>query len=269
VNVNPRIYQDILKRLLKYSKEHSVSREEFVTLLGFFLDLNDETRAEQFIKFLDKAEGIRNLEFFRGLYHEMKGETDKANKSFAKERVNFPDNLSGRIYQDIEKGIAFTDVMKKVESEGFKGLLNPDEISLNDYTGKGEQFYSLTGRNSVLEYEVNSPRSGDRHFYIVARGKPTLRIWPVVELLVNSKRYLIYVNSEEWRAYPVILKFREGKNKIRLRFINDGWVLGIEPKTQERKFIEDRNVYINNIWYFSGKDKSVLSKEQVRLDKRN
>lgn len=106
-----------------------------------------------------------------------------------------------------------------------------------------------------ITYSISLPQGrNEMWIYIIARGRPALDFYPIVEVSLdeNEPRY-VYADSEYWLCYPVRLSYKtkpaNEKYKLTIGFANDGALPKHDFKGEKIGLLEDRNLFIYSKLY--------------------
>ncbi|MCD6385915.1 hypothetical protein J7M23_09090, partial [Candidatus Sumerlaeota bacterium] len=243
-------YAPILQIIKRFEKSHELSPEARVRLARFYIDVSDLKRARQEIEKVNMDSPQRDFFLLRGELHFLEGNREKARRDFATELEFFPDNLPALIYED-----SLTSPLYKLETK----IVNNNFIPLLDTTHPAETSYvrilndmiALKRADSKIVFTLRFDHPMNKRCYIIAHGTPALGIFPILKITENGNNtHLVYINRETWWAYPIDLQFKPGINTLEIQFINDGWVYKEADSEGSDKLAEDRNVFLNNLWYY-------------------
>ena len=128
--------------------------------------------------------------------------------------------------------ISLENVSMNNEEAGFAPLEDSRMISLF--------------KNTEIRFNLTAESRGQYKLLVEARGTPSGFIRPRASFYINDIFVKhIYLTEKGWRMYPVNIRLAEGKNVIRLEYIND---------TERLKQAEDRNMFVRGLYLLKEED---------------
>jgi hypothetical protein len=243
-DIAPDSYPQKVKPLLKeYVKNNNITESQHLLLSGFYIQKKDLERATYHLS--QSSETLRDYHLLKGKILDARGDKEGAGILFSQESVLFPDNLSTYTSRAIPD-------TKKMREMGFMPLLRKDFLIRSDHVEVNDGDNPLYRGDALIQYQIPQDFPPESLFYVIARGDPAKGILPILEIVINNAPpLLVYVNDAEWRAYPIKLNLKKGESVITLRFPNDGcYGYQYDEKTGKGRFTENRDLFVNNIWYY-------------------
>lgn len=250
VDIARESYPRILQIIKRFGKEHNLTREARIKLAKFYIEVADLKRAKNELAKVNIDSPQRDFYFLRGKLHFLEGEREIARKDFSTELEFFPDNLAALIYEDSLTSPLY-ELKAKILKHRFVPLLDTTKPTKSKYVRILKDMITLNRADSSIKFTLKFAAPMKRRCYIIARGTSALGIFPILKVVENgNKTHLIYINRSTWGAYPIDLAFNSGINTLEFELINDGWVYLGNKLEQGDKLIEDRNILLNNLWYY-------------------
>lgn len=243
-DIYPDYYSQKVKTLLnEYVKKNSITETRHLLLSEFYLQKKDLQKASYHLS--QSSETLRNYHLLKGKILDARGDKDGADLMFSQESALFPDNLSTYTSHAIPDP-------EKMREKKITPLLKKEFLIRADHASVTKEINPLYHGKALIQYRVAPDHPAESLFYVIARATPAKGIWPILEITVNdAPPDLIYVNDIEWRAYPIKLNLKKGESVITLHFPNDGcYGYQYDEKTGKGRFTENRDLFVNNIWYY-------------------
>ena len=240
----------ILDRLIEKTEFAS---DQNLLIVDFYINVGDIKKSDAVLSKLENSLPLENFYLMKGKSALLKGNSNEANKYFKNEIEAHPDNLSALL--ELISSEKWSSSVDRIQYSGFAKILNSENILISKEAKITKDIVYLNHHNSSITYKINIEKTKEnlhpKEFFVVARGKPAGGIWPVMKIIVNEKqRHLIYINSQCWCAYPVLLELKGGENVVKTSFLNDGrYKWHYNEKEKKGSFRENRNIYFNNIWH--------------------
>ncbi|HOE62133.1 MAG TPA: hypothetical protein PKW18_02165 [Candidatus Sumerlaeota bacterium] len=104
-------------------------------------------------------------------------------------------------------------------------------------------------QTGFIEYELTRTEAKNKTLYILARGTPAFGIYPIIDLKIDNERVaFIYVDSPEWRFYPVAAPRTSARQRWTLSYFNDGALPILDNAGKRIGLSEDRNLLVGGIF---------------------
>jgi len=170
----------------------------------------------------------------------------KARAYLLKELAVNPLNLNAHLlYQTLPRDgeTTFAKELEQSEKEidtrtRYKCNLSETLVFENHNNETSRSFIS-SGKGTIM---FSMLESKNYLILIEAHGEPAGKVWPVMEVSIDSKvpSRFFYVDDSQWQVYAFTAYLESGPHELTIEFTNDEHVWINEVK-------EDRNLYVNNL----------------------